>query len=917
MSSLVKIARVITCITGLVLASSFSLVRAQEAETVPQAVVQQASATEIRGVLQDSSGAAIAGGNVVLLDASGKSQETTSQNDGSFVFRSLTAETPYRLTVTALGMDRLIREGVMAGDPLLSLSLGVDPLQQSITVFDTSAELQTAPELARTLDPTELTQLPSTNRNLAQFAMVDPRARNTVGSGSDGRSSTRLTINNQSFRFTQYELDGSTDSDFILSNGPQQNVSISAIGEFRLLTNEYLAQYGRSSGGVILLSTRSGTDQFHGEAFGYVRPSGIQAAPPVSTFHVPNSKEQWGSTIGGPLQRGSTYFLASYEQQHQERGAFIQSPVPGFFDGIQNSYMGLLRLDRKWSDREFTTVRLNGDFLKSNNLNDVVGGFVQANAARNDIQQSAAGQITQRSMFGAWLNDFRISYSNSLPLWYTPITSSIQIVRPSYSTSGGSAVEHLRAQAWQAAETISKTFGAHLFTAGGDYIHQYTDYNFISTPLGTYTFAAGAPTPNQMPLKYTQTVGAQVLQYGQEIVSAFAEDEWKATQRLKANLGVRYDYQSNSAGVANVQPRLGLAWDAFGTGNTIVRVGAGLFYDQIYGQLQRNALNLGPNSSAASYTISNPSYPTPPTVGGAADRRDIMLLNPNLKNPYTMEVSTGIEQKLPKGWVLQIDAVFMGSRHQLLLDNLNAPAPFIRTAAGQTRTTAAANATRPYLFYKRSDGTQIAVANVEQVDNAGNSRNTSGEIQISRPFGKLFQLQAAYLLSSNITNVFFTGGNSTGTPSVWNVKTGESGPSDYFQRHRFVATGILNLPAAFRLTGVTVAATGLPVNPLTGVDNDGDGILADRAFGVSRNSFRGPAQAQTDFALTRTFHVWQNLSLESRAEVSNVFNHDNYVKLTTTYGNGVKPASTFMLPTAGISNSDPARQFQFGARLLF
>ncbi|WP_213804682.1 TonB-dependent receptor [Granulicella sp. dw_53] len=898
---------------GLLLVTSIPAVQAQD----QQALAQSSYVSEIHGVLQDGSGASIAEGNLVLTDSTGKSLETNSHSDGTFVFRGLVPGTPYRLLVMALGMNKLTREGVLAGGPLLVLPMQVDPLQQSITVFATSPELDTAPELSRTLDPTALTQLPSTNRNLAQFAMLDPRARNTVGSGSDGRSSTRLTINNQSFRFTQYELDGSTDSDFILSNGPQQNVSISAIGEFKLLTNEYLAQYGRSSGGVVLLSTKSGTDQFHGEAFGYVRPSGIQAAPPVSTFHVPNAKEQWGSTIGGPLQRGKTYFLGSYEQQHQERGAFIQSPTPGFFTGIQNSYMGLLRLDRKWNDREFTTVRLNGDFLKSNNLNDVVGGFVQANAGRNDIQQSTAGQITQRSMLGTWLNDFRLSYSNALPLWYTPFTPSIQIVRPSYSTTGGSSVEHLRSQAWQAAETISKTFGAHAFTFGGDYIHQYTNYNFISTPLGTYTFAAGPPTPNQMPLRYTQTVGAQTLKYGQDLVSAFAQDEWKATRRLSTNLGVRYDYQSNSSGVANFQPRLGVAWDAFGNGNTVVRAGAGLFYDQIYGQLQRNALNLGPNSSAASYTISNPSYPTPPTVGGAADRRDIMLLNPRLKNPYTMEVSAGVEQKLPMGWVLQLDAVFMGSRHQLMLDNLNAPTPFIRTAPGQTRAAVAANATRPSLFYTRSDGTQIAVANVEQVDNVGNSRNTSGEAQISRRFGGLFQFQAAYLYSSNITNVFFTGGNSTGTPSVWNVKTGESGPSDFFQRHRFVATGILNLPAEFRLTGVTVAATGLPVNPLTGVDNDGDGILADRAFGVSRNSYRGPAQAQTDLAVTRTFHVWERLSLESRAEISNIFNHGNYVKLTTTYGNGASPGNSFMIPTAGISNSDPARQFQFGARLLF
>lgn len=906
-------ARIASCAIGFSLAISLPLAIAQ----AQQAAVQSVEASEISGLLEDSSGAVIAGGNVVLISPDGKSMDTTSQNDGTFVFQAVTAGISYKLSATALGMNKVTRENVVARGQLLVVAMQIDQLQQTITVFANSPELDTTPVMSRTLDPATLGQLPSTNRNLAQFAMVDPRARNTVGSGSDGRSSTRLTINNQSFRFTQYELDGSTDSDFILSNGPQQNISISAIGEFKLLSNQYLAQYGRSSGGVILLSTKSGTDQHHGEVFGLVRPSGIQAAPPVSTFHVPNSKEQWGSTVGGPLQRGKTYYLGSYEEQHQERGAFIQSPTQGFFTGVQNFEMGLLRLDRKWNEREFTTLRLNGDFLKSNNLNDVIGGFVQTSAGRTDIQQSVAGQVTQRSMLASWLNDFRLSYSNSLPLWYTPFTPSIQVVRPSYSTSGGSSVEHLRAQTWQVAETISKVFGAHSLAFGGDYIHQYTNHNFISTPLGAYTFAAGPPTPNQKPLKYTQMVGSQLLKYGQDLISAFVEDEWKATPRLKANLGVRYDYQSNSSGVANLQPRLGLAWDVFGNGNTIARVGAGLFYDQVYGQLQRNALNLGPDSAVASYTVSNPSYPTPPQVGGATDRRDIMLLNPNLKNPYTMETSAGIEQKLPMGWVLQLDAVFMPSRHQLMLDNINAPAPFIRTAPGQTRSAAQANATRPSLFYTRKDGTQIAIANVEQVDNVGTSRNTSGEVQMSRRFGRVFQFQGAYLYSSNITNVFFTGGNSTGTPSVWNVKTGESGPSDYFQRHRFVAIGALNLPLRFRVTGNTVAATGLPVNPLSGVDNDGDGILSDRAFGLSRNSFRGPVQAQTDFAVTKTFHVLERLNLESRAEISNIFNHGNFVKLTTTYGNGSQPGNTFMLPSAGISNSDPARQFQLGTRFLF
>jgi hypothetical protein len=127
----------------------------------------------------------------------------------------------------------------------------------------------------------------------------------------------------------------------------------------------------------------------------------------------------------------------------------------------------------------------------------------------------------------------------------------------------------------------------------------------------------------------------------------------------------------------------------------------------------------------------------------------------------------------------------------------------------------------------------------------------------------------------------------------------------------------VNLPLAFRLSGITVAATGLPVNPLTGVDNDGDGIAADRPYGLSRNSFRGQRQLGTDIALARTFHLYGRLNLESRIEAGNIFNHNNFVRLTNIYGNTGIPAASFLVPQSGIQNSDPSRQIQFGARLLF
>lgn len=881
---------------------------------VPEGMDRRSS---IHGKLNTQDGTAVSGALVKATDNKGRSFTGSSSADGSFLVTGVSADTPYTVVVEALGFETMRRDGILPAETNLDLSLHVDPLQQEITVFAQDDLLKTTSDISSTLTPREVAQLPSVSRSLAQFALLDVRAKNTAGSGSDGRTGTRLSLNNQSFRFTQYLLDGSTNFDFVLSNGPQQNVSLSSVGEFTVQTNTFPAQYGRASGGVVLISTKSGTDQFHGEAFAFARPSGIQAAPPVSTFHVPNSKLQWGATIGGPIQRGRTNFLTSYEQLHQERGAFIQSPSTDFFIGKLDSYIGLARIDHKWSEHQFTTLRFNGDYLTTNNLNDFVGGFVQSSAARTDVQQSVAGQLTQRSLFATWLNDFRVSYSSALPLWYTPMSSSISIVRPSYATTGGSSIEHLRTGAFQLMDTVSKTWRQHQFTFGGDYLHENAGYNLISTPLGTYTFAAGPPTPGQQPLRYNATVGNSILSYGQELMSAHFQDDWKISPRFTANLGVRYDYQSNASGRTNLQPRLGLSWNPFGDGNTIVRAGAGLFYDQLYGQLQRNTLNLGPDSTTASYTIANPSYPTPPPLSGTQDRRDIYILGSTLNNPYTMQVSAGIEQRLPHGFVLELDAAFLASRRQLILVNQNAPVPFIRTAPGQSRTAAVANATRPTLNYRRVDGTTIPVANVQQVSNAGTSCNPSGEVRIRRNFANRFEFQASYLYSSNITNVFFTGGNNTGTPSVSGVTAGESGPSDYFQRHRLVAYGVVDLPYAFRLSGTTTAASGLPVNPLTGVDNDGDGIASDRPVGLSRNSFRGPLQAQTDIAVTRTFSIFERVRIESRAEFANVLNHNNLLKLTTTYGNTAIPGNAFMVPQAGIQNSDPARQIQFATRILF
>jgi hypothetical protein len=164
----------------------------------------------------------------------------------------------------------------------------------------------------------------------------------------------------------------------------------------------------------------------------------------------------------------------------------------------------------------------------------------------------------------------------------------------------------------------------------------------------------------------------------------------------------------------------------------------------------------------------------------------------------------------------------------------------------------------------------------------------------------------------------FFGEADTGIPNQFGVsEAGERAASDFHQRHRLVAHGLFALPLRLQLSGVATLASGLPVNPLTGLDDNGDGYKSDRPVGFARNSFRTPAQVNFDTSLARRFALREGVAIELRGEVFNIFNRSNFIKLNNVYGNASAPDSKFLTPLAGVQNSDPGRQFQFAARLVF
>ncbi len=857
----------------------------------------------------------------------------TTDAGGAFLFLNLIPAADYQLLVSRDGFAAVSQQNVrvVSGEigTAPDIVLAPSPLKEQIEVIGAVSDVATdTTELGTSVDQKVLSTLPTNGRNFVRFALVDPRVRNSAGLGGDGFAQNRLSVNGNTFRDTQWRLDGNTNYDTLFNNSPLQRLSLSSIQEFRVLTNQFNAEHGSTSSGMVITTTKSGTDAFHGEAFFYGRPSGIQARPPLANLRVPNQLLQEGGAIGGPLVSGKAYFFGSYERIDQARGSFYQGPSPDFFIGNFQDNLALAKFDFRLSDKHQISARANAHRDTNNNPNDRVGGLLQPSTANLSLGQSVAGQVTDTTIWGQVVNELRAGYTNAVPSSTVPLVPQVTVTRPGYATDGGSSFSTARTEVFQLADQVSWQRGTHTLKAGVDFIRRKVrDRQFDL--YGAYTFAAGPPVEGVGPTLYTQRFGVADLTYGQTQWAAFIQDSWRAGSRLTLNLGLRYDYQSILNDAANFGPRAGFAWDVRGTGSTILRGGYGLYYDQpfFHGLTQRFLLNavdapfatysLGPGDPAfPAYPASYP--PTQPPPGLSLAPRNVVIRNNTLLGPYTQQWTIGVQQRLPGEWMLTIDGIRSLSVKQFLHYNLNAPSPFPRTTAGQMRTVAEADRTRP--MYDPAAGVSlyqgVAVRDVRLATNGGTATYHALDVSVSRRYGRRYQVTAHYVYSSALNSI--TDDHLGANPQEWSdVQRAERGMSDFSQRNRFVGNGTVLLPGNINLAAFLVIASALPVNALTGVDNNGDTTNVDRPAGFGRNAFRGTPHRNLDVSLSRSFVLTEALRLEVRVDALNVFNNQNYYSFNRVYGNLATPSATFLSPIAGISNTDPARQFVFGLKLLF
>lgn len=235
-----------------------------------------------------------------------------------------------------------------------------------------------------------------------------------------------------------------------------------------MLTNQFNAEHGSTSSGLTITTTKAGTDEFHGEAFFLVRPSGIQSRPPLANLRIPNQLLQEGESLGGPLARQRTYFFASYERTDQERGSFISAGHPGFYIGKYSDTLAMAKIDHRVSDSHWLSLRLNGHRDSNTNANDRVGGLIQSSAATLNGTQAVGVQATDTKTWGSVVNEFRVGYVNAVPSSSMPEAPGVVVLRPGYSTEGAASYSSNRTEVYQVADQISWQHAAHTLKVGGD-----------------------------------------------------------------------------------------------------------------------------------------------------------------------------------------------------------------------------------------------------------------------------------------------------------------------------------------------------------------------------------------------------------------------------------------------------------------
>jgi outer membrane receptor protein involved in Fe transport len=294
---------------------------------------QNISTAQLSGTVHDQSGAVIPNATVTVSDASrGFSRSTTSDGQGNYKLLLLPPGT-YTITASYTGFNTFVDKNVVLniGDQAqLPLSLAVGSTQ-TVTV-SSGADLIEAQRSSQstTIDQVRIDNLPTNGRNYINFTLTNSQIARDAAPSVGAIPTSGLNFGGVRARSNSINVDGADAGDYI-SGGTRTTVSQDAVQEFQIITNGFAAEYGRASGGVVNIVTKSGTNATHASAFGFLRNRYIQATNPFSTVYQPAyTRVQAGFTVGGAIIPDKTFYFFSTEITRRQETGFSDIGVNNF-----------------------------------------------------------------------------------------------------------------------------------------------------------------------------------------------------------------------------------------------------------------------------------------------------------------------------------------------------------------------------------------------------------------------------------------------------------------------------------------------------------------------------------------------------------------------------------------------------------
>lgn len=794
------------------------------------AFAQSASTATLTGQVVDPQGAVIANAKVTATNvATGISRSTNTTGSGDYSLPNLPPGT-YDITVTAAKFSQGGNKGVIlnVGDSRdMNFKLGVAGSTQTVEVTAAAPLIETTKtEVSSVIDNLDIERMPTIAgaggvvNDYAQLALTVPG----VKSDTSGLTNDMIAPGSINNRGNLYTVDGANITDQLVSGRDSTGAAIDEVQEFKVLTNNYNAEYGQATGLIMNVVTKSGSNAIHGDAHMYFRGRNLAASDPfyndgiIGDPRCPNPlsvsgcprapfhRKEGGFTLGGPFIKDKLFWFASFEMSRQGSPLTL---TPGAAEGgnvtVQQPTNNLLysgKIDYKISTNNMLSVRYAVDRLRDSNVIVQTG----TNVTPDDLTSST---VNNASLNAGWVSTITPTLVNEARfVFYRFVTSTSDnssapgVIHGDGTTTGADfcCPQGGLQKRYQYIDNLTWTHGKHTYKGGFNISYYPWNSLFPQFHFGQYLLNS-----SEQPIALTVAFGPGEVTSKDNIYGFYFQDTWKLTRKLTVNAGIRYDFEAGafkggkipgpggtcfqgnglipacSSDPNNWQPRLGFTyqpWERWLFKASFAETTMLAFNNVVLDSLNFDGTTLNTvtidGSTPAGQAVLNayPNFPSAallaPFAPSPTSFGRVRPISDHLRNPEMRMVNVGIEHQISN--TLKAGVQFIGQYGFGLFGerDLNAP-PLLADPA------------HPGFFFfgARPDP---AFGAVRTNENSRTSHYDGMLIEVEKKFSKHVQFVASYTWAHAITSSEdFFGLSEPG--SEYNCCKAEMGPAFNDIRH--------------------------------------------------------------------------------------------------------------------------------------